>query len=204
MAKLLSQTVIPAVPTTSPGLKRMIFDLALRNTVNELYNDLYSATGLASTYVTQEQVAGVYGVFFDSADQTQASVNTAKPVEWDTTGFSNGISTNGTKITVANAGMYHIDFSAQVYSDSSSAKKVWFWPRINGIDISGSTMLFTVSNNTHSNTVARSSVFQFEDGDYLEAMWAVDDTNAWLKAESATAFAPSAPSSVLSICRIGI
>ena len=181
----------------------MIFDLALRNTVNQLYDDLYSASGLASTYATLDDVAGVYGVFFSDADQTHASANTAKATTFGTTAFSNGITCDGTKITFVNTGMYHIDFSAQVYSDSSSAKKIWFWPRINGNDVPGSTMLFTVSNNTHSNTVARSSVFHMEAGDYLEAMWAVNDTDAWLEAEAATAFAPGSPSALISACRIG-
>jgi hypothetical protein len=168
-----------------------------------MYTDLYDAGGLLdSTYATQSDLEGIFGVFYDTTDQTQATVDTATPVSWGTTAFTNGVSESGNKIYFSQSGTYHIDFSAQVYSDSSSAKKVWFWPRINGVDIPGSTMLFTVSNNNHSNTVARSSVFQFQAGDYLEAMWAVDNVDAWLEAEAATAFAPGAPSAVLSVCRI--
>jgi hypothetical protein len=168
-----------------------------------MYTDMYDAGGLLdSTYATQSDLDGIYGVFYDTADQVQASINTATPLVWSTTAITAGVSTTNNKIYFPQAGTYHIDFSAQVYSDSSSAKKVWFWPRINGVDISGSTMLFTVSNNNHSNTVARSSVFQFQAGDYLEAMWAVDNVDAWLEAEAATAFAPGAPSAVLSVCRI--
>ena len=193
----------PAVPISSKELKRVIFDQAIRATVSQMYVDLYDVGGtIEQTYATQADLAGIYGVFYDTADQVQVSTNTATPLVWSTTALATGVSATNNKIYFSQAGTYHIDFSAQVYSDSSSAKKVWFWPRINGIDVPGSTMLFTVSSNNHSNTVARSSVFQFQAGDYLEAMWAVDNVDAWLEAEAATAFAPGAPSAVLSVCRI--
>jgi len=38
--------------------------------------------------------------------------------------------------------------------------------------------------------------------DYVELMWAADDTNVILNAHAATAFAPASPSALLSITQV--
>jgi len=85
-------------------------------------------------------------------------------------------------------------------SKSANAKTVWFWPRINGTDIPGSTMQVTVHDNLEAKTVARAGLFQVNAGDYLQAMWEVDDLNANLEAYAATGVHPAVPSVTL-ICQ---
>ena len=138
-----------------------------------------------------------------TVDQTAASSNTAYALTY-TPSISTGI-TNGTpasRIVFDEAGEYMISFSAQISSGSSSSVDFYFWPKINGVDVTGSTMVNTLKNNGARLVVSRSSIFQVSAGDYLEAYWAVSDTNGFLDATAATAFCPAAPASTIAITRL--
>jgi hypothetical protein len=138
-----------------------------------------------------------------TADQTAASINTAYALTY-TSSAAEGI-TNGTpasRIVFEEAGEYMISFSAQISSTSSSTVNFWFWPRVNGTDVAGSTMKNALHQNGATLVVSRSVIFNFAAGDYLEAMWAVDSTSGFLDATAATAFAPAAPASTIAITRL--
>jgi hypothetical protein len=138
-----------------------------------------------------------------STDQTAALINTAYPLTY-TSSAADGI-TNGTpasRLVFAEAGQYMVSFSAQIASTSSSTVNFWFWPRVNGTDITGSTMKNALHQNGSVLVVSRSAIFEFSAGDYLEAMWAVDNTSGFLDATAATAFAPAAPASTIAITRL--
>jgi hypothetical protein len=105
--------------------------------------------------------------------------------------------TYATRIVFSQAGKYMVNFTAQLSSQSASAKTFWFWPRINGTDIPGSTMRITLHDNDEAKTVARGGIFEVSAGDYLEAMWAVDSLNTSLKAYAAETFCPAVPSVTL-------
>jgi len=138
-----------------------------------------------------------------SSDVTAAAANTAYALTY-TASVAEGI-TNGTpasQLVFAESGEYMISFSAQIVSTSSSSVTFWFWPRINNIDITGSTMKNSLHNNGSTFVTSRSAIFNITAGDYLEAMWAVDSTSGYLTAAAATAFAPAAPASTISITRL--
>ena len=138
-----------------------------------------------------------------TTDQTAAAINTAYALTY-TSSIADGV-TNGTpasRLVFGEAGQYMISFSAQIASTSSSTVNFWFWPRVNGVDVSGSTMKNALHSNTSVLVVSRSAIFDLQAGDYLEAMWAVDSTSGFLDATAATAFAPSAPASTIAITRL--
>ena len=138
-----------------------------------------------------------------TTDQTAATANTAYALTY-TSSISEGIA-NGTpasRIVFNEAGEYMISFSAQISAGSSSSVDFYFWPRINGTDVTGSTMVNTLKNNGARLVVSRSSIFQVSAGDYLEAYWATSDTNGFLDATAATAFCPAAPASTIAITRL--
>ncbi len=138
-----------------------------------------------------------------TTDQTAAAINTAYALTY-TSSIADGV-TNGTpasRLVFEEAGQYMISFSAQIASTSSSTVNFWFWPRVNGVDVSGSTMKNALHSNTSVLVVSRSAIFDLQAGDYLEAMWAVDSTSGFLDATAATAFAPSAPASTIAITRL--
>ena len=138
-----------------------------------------------------------------TTDQTAASANTAYALTY-TSSIAEGV-TNGTpasRIVFAEAGQYMISFSGQIASTSSSTVNFWFWPRINGTDVTGSTMKNALHQNNSVLVVSRSAIFDVSANDYLEAMWAVDSTSGFLDATAATAFSPAAPASTIAITRL--
>ena len=71
-----------------------------------------------------------------------------------------------------------------------------------GASASGSTMMNALHQNNAVLVVSRSAIFNFNAGDYLEAMWATSSTSGSLQASAATAFAPAAPASTIAITRL--
>lgn len=150
-------------------------------------------------------LADGYAFLTQDADITAAAINTAYPITYDAPAMVSGISLDGTnpeRIVFDEGGTYLLAFSAQISSTSSSTVEFRFWPRINGTDVSGSTIRANLHQNDASIVVSRSAVFNISAGDYLEVMWATDSTSGFLDAVAATAYAPSAPSTSLSITRI--
>jgi hypothetical protein len=134
---------------------------------------------------------------------TAAAANTAYPLTFTlVSGSGISLGTPASRIVFEEGGQYMLSFSAQINSSSSSTVDFYFWPRVNGTDITGSTMRNSLHNNGATLVVSRSSIFTFAAGDYLEAMWATDSTSGSLEAFSATAFAPATPAATLSITRI--
>ena len=138
-----------------------------------------------------------------SSNVTAAAVNTAYPLTY-TASLQDDI-VNGTpasRLVIDEAGYYQVSLSVQISSTSGSSVKFYFWPRVNGVDVPGATMINTLHNNGASVVTGRTAAFEFDAGDYIEAMWAVDSTQGFLQAAAATAFAPAAPASTISIVRL--
>jgi hypothetical protein len=149
-------------------------------------------------------LADGYAIFGQDADVTAAAVDTAYKIALDDIA-SAGITLTGsplTDITFIEGGLYEIAFTAQISSTSSSTVNFRFWPRINTVDVGGSTIVASLHNNGATIVVSRTAIFSFAAGDVLNVMWATDSTNGLLKAHSATAYAPSAPSVTLAITRV--
>lgn len=138
-----------------------------------------------------------------SSSITAAAADTAYPITFTmVSGSGISLGTPASRIVFEEGGQYLLSFSAQINSSSSSTVDFYFWPRVNGTDITGSTMRNSLHNNGATLVVSRSSIFTFAAGDYLEAMWATDSTSGSLEAFSATAFAPATPAATLSITRV--
>ena len=149
-------------------------------------------------------LADGYAQFIRTTNQQAATINTAYGIAWDTMVFGDGITldpTDNTKIVFPETGKFILSFSAELKSSSGSTKTIWIWPRINGVDASGTTMKTTLHTNNQDIVVSRTAIFEMQAGQYLQAMFAVDDVNIWIDAPAATAFAPSAPAATLSITR---
>ena len=145
-----------------------------------------------------------YAIFAQDADVTAAAANTAYEVALDNV-LSSGITLTGsplTDITFIEGGLYEIAFTAQIASTSSSTVNFRFWPRINSVDVGGSTIVATLHHNGATIVVSRTAIFSFAAGDVLNVMWATDSTSGILKAHAATAYAPAAPSVTVAITRV--
>jgi hypothetical protein len=149
-------------------------------------------------------LADGYAIFGQDVDITAASANTAYKIALDNIA-SAGITLTGspaTEITFVEGGLYEIAFTAQITSSSASAVNFRFWPRVNGSDVTGSTIVASLHNNGATIVVSRTAIFSFAAGAVLNVMWATDSTSGSLKAHAATAYAPAAPSVTLAITRV--
>lgn len=101
---------------------------------------------------------GDVGSFWDETTQGDANINpgfladTAYVMTFDHADTSNnrGVSiTNGSEVTFTTAGLYNIQFSAQVESSQGgSANTLSIWLRVNGIDIPWTATDFTLLANS--------------------------------------------------------
>ena len=145
-----------------------------------------------------------YAFLTRQSNVTAAATNTAYAITYDTPNFADGISFGSptSRIVFEEGGTYLLAFSAEISSTSSSTVAFRFWPRINGVDVGSSTILATLHNNGARTVVSRSAIFNVNANDYLEVMWSVDSTSGYLLGAPATAYAPAAPATSLSITRI--
>lgn len=149
-------------------------------------------------------LADGYAIFGQDVDVTAAAINTAYKVPLDNIA-SQGITLTGsplTDITFEEAGLYSLSFAVQISSTSASAVNFRFWPRINTVDIPGSTIVASLHNNGATTVVSRTAIFTVSANDVLNVMWAVDSLSGYLHAHAATAYAPAAPSVTLNIVRV--
>ena len=149
----------------------------------------------------------INAAFYTTATHSAASANTAYAITWENTALANSkvtiaASPNTSRIVFGHGGTYQIDFSAELISSNSSSKSIYIWPRINGVDVPFSTIVTSITNNGDAIVVSRSGIFEVEEDDYLEAMFAVTDTAMSIDGSAATAFAPAAPSATIILTEI--
>ena len=111
----------------------------LNNVLRLYFNQLDNFTRELNTSTTTAGLRVPYGAFSDFTSQT-TTANTATLMALDTTDFSNGVTlVTGSKITVANAGIYNLQFSVQIQNLDNAPQDVFIWLKQNGTDIVGST-----------------------------------------------------------------
>ena len=148
-----------------------------------------------------------YGSFYTTTTFTAAAANTAYPITWSNVAAESHVTrddTNTSRIYFDHAATFQIDFSCELYSTNSSAKSVYIFPRINGVDIPYSTIKHSITSNGESKVVSRSGIFTVEAGDYLEAVYAVTDTALTIQGSAATAFSPAAASATLMVTEVRV
>ncbi len=152
----------------------------------------------------QVVLADGYAVLGQDADITAAAADTAYKIALDDI-TTEGITLTGsplTEITFVEGGLYKLAFTAQIASSTSSTVNFRFWPRLNGTDVTGSTIVASLHNNGATIVVSRTAIFSVNANDVLNVMWATDNTSGTLKAHAATAYAPASPSVTLVISRV--
>lgn len=142
------------------------------------------------------------GLFFNTADQTIAAINTAYPVDFSATYLNNAIAlqTGSTsKIEVTISGVYNFQYSGQIKTSSASDKNLYLWISRNGTDIGYSTHAWTFHDNNHYAEISWNFNIDLAAGEYIELKIAADSTAIRLDAEAATSPHPGIPSSVLAV-----
>jgi hypothetical protein len=148
-----------------------------------------------------------YGSFYTTTTFTAAAANTAYPITWTNVVAESHVTrddTNTSRIYFDHAATFQIDFSCELQSNNNSAKSIYIFPRINGVDIPYSTIKHSIKDSGESKVVSRSGIFTVSAGDYLEAIYAVTDTALRIQGSAATAFAPAAASATLMVTEVKV
>lgn len=195
--------VLYASPSTAGGLtnvKPTAPDACIPLAVVVIANATTGAIFVRPT-IEQQQY---YGEAIKTTDQTPAVVNTAYAITFDSLTVSNGVSlgTPASRVVVANSGLYNFAFNVQVTSNNANLKNVWTWFRKNGTDIADTSFIFSSDMNGGYAPLSRTEFFSLDAGDYIEVMFASDDTGVTIDAIAATAFAPAAPAAGLSVTMV--
>ena len=153
------------------------------------YRQIVLADGFASLDIT--------------SNVTASAANTAQALTFGVFAAENiALGTPASRIVVEEGGEYLVSFSAQVISNTASTVTFYFWIRKNGVDVLRSSVRTSIHTNGRTAPISRTVRVSLNDGEYIELMWAVSDTNGSLSAFAATAFAPATPAAIVNITRV--
>ena len=142
-----------------------------------------------------------HGVFFDTATQTAAVINTAYPITFNTTDITDGVYIGATtsQVFVDRIGTYNFQFSAQLIKASVGTGNVFIWYRVNGVNVANSARKATLAGSSAVVVAAWNYVVKLNAGDYFELVFSTDDTGCQIVAVAAAAPAPAIPSVILTV-----
>jgi hypothetical protein len=210
MANLRQQLETPPIPKL--GSSGEVYSSALQNQNNgflntffiKLVNSLNSVLGIRGGRFMNNP----YGAFQDSTDQVAANTTTAYPVTFNTTDFSNGVTiASGSRITVANDGIWNLQFSIQFKNTTNDGQDVDIWFRKNGTNIANSNSRFhpppRKSSGDPSHIIAALNFFiDMAANDYVEIVWRTENTGVSIEhfETSTSPTRPAVPSAIVTMC----
>ena len=156
--------------------------------------------------------SGYYGAFQDTTTQSITVINTPIPIKLNTVDLSNQVtvanngSSNPTRITVANTGIYNIQWSGEFQNNTNQIHDVNIWIRINGVDVVGSNGLVAVPSRKSATLGDEGHTIQgwnfllsLVGGDYVEFIWMATDLGVSLKYYAGATPPPSTASVVVTV-----
>lgn len=206
MADVKQQLDIPPVPSLSTS--GIVYSQNVQNQNNgllrlfftKLVNSIQSVIGpRGGKYLNNP-----YGAFQDSTDQVAASTTVAYPVTFNTTDFSNGVTiASNSRITVADAGIWNLQFSIQFTNTTNASQDVDVWFRVNGTNIDNSNSRFGLAprkgvGDPFHIIMALNYFASLNATDYIEIMWRTTDTGVSIEqyAAGTSPTRPAIPSAI--------
>ena len=210
MANLRQQLETPPIPKL--GSSGEVYSSALQNQNNsflniffiKLVNSLNSVLGIRGGRFMNNP----YGAFQDSTDQVAANTTTAYPVTFNTTDFSNGVTiASSSRITVANDGIWNLQFSIQFINTTNASQDVDVWFRVNGTNVANSNSRFGFSprkgvGDPYHTIAALNYFVSLNATDYIEIMWRPTDVGVTIEqyAAGTSPTRPAVPSAIATMC----
>ena len=151
-----------------------------------------------------------YGSFYDTTTQSAAAL-TIKAITFNSTELSYGVSigTPTSRFVVAKAGIYNIQFSAEISNPSAAIDDVTIWLRQNGVDLTNSAGIVGSppkhgAINGHT-VIGWNYILQAAANDYFELYWITDNGTTQILTYPASTVAPihpQAPSMILTVQQV--
>lgn len=184
----------PNMPLSPREFAPAFFDQLLR-TVRGYYSQVDNAIAAIIGESGAQYIDVPCGLFYSTADQTLAAVDTGYAVAFDQTFSARNVSlVDGSKLTAMVAGVYSVQVSVQLVSSSAAAKTVYLWLSRSGTSAGYSTRVVTVTGDTTAVPVSVGYVIDLDVGEYAQVYWAADSTDIRLDAVTATAPHPGVAS----------
>jgi hypothetical protein len=209
MANVKQQLESPSIPSLGfppEGYERRHFNENY-GALNNYFRKLTSVLGSLFGPRGGRFMNNPYGAFQDSTNQTAASTTAAYAVTFNTTDFSNGVTmASGSRITVADSGIWNLQFSIQLKNTTNSGQDVDIWFRKNGTNIDNSNSRFhppaRKGAGDPSHIIAALNFFvDMAANDYIEIVWRTENTNVSIEAfgTSTSPTRPAVPSAIVTM-----
>lgn len=150
-----------------------------------------------------------YGSFYSTTTFTPAVINTAYAITFNKTytrvdgsdlTYGVYIGSPTSRIYVDNTATYNFQFSAQLHNTAGGTKRVYMWPRINGINVDESaTELTLVGGSNDAIVAAWNFVLNLQKDDYFELVYSSSSLNISFPYVAASAPVPAIPSVILTV-----
>ena len=171
--------------------------------LSEIYGGIQ---GLEVSPVYKEDKKLNYGAFYDTTTQKATVINTAYAMTFNATSLVDGVVLGSptSRVYVNAAGIFNIQFSAQLVKTTASAGNIFIWLRINGTDVAESATKVTLQGSNAASVAAWNFLVQMASGDYFELMWSTDDTKCEILANTTVAPVPAIPSIILTVSQVNL
>ena len=206
MANKKQQLEVPSIPSLgfAPEAYERRYVSEVNGALNGYFRNLISTLSALFGIRGGKFLNNPYGAFQSTVDQTAAAANTAYAMTLNTTDYANGVSVaSSSRITVADSGIWNLQWSGQFENLDSQDHDVRVWLKINGTVVVGSTGFFAVpskhgSVNGHA-LVGWNYFLSLNSNDYVELWWETDSTQVSIQTYAASGSYPSTASLIATI-----
>lgn len=142
---------------------------------------------------------------YSTQDQTNAGATSVNKMTYNVTDFGNGVSiVSNSRITIANAGIYNIEFSAQLAKGDSGDDTIQIWLCKNGNNLANSNTEVTLVGNNGKHLASWNWFVNAAANDYFEICWHAADTSVYVDYQAAgtTPTRPAIPSVILTVNKV--
>lgn len=192
-----------------PDQKISAMPAAATLTGAELVPMVQSGANVQATIATLRGFAADYGAWSDSTDQT-GNISAGTVVTFNTIDVADGLTlVDNSKMTVVNAGIYSLQFSAQFKNTDNAQHVVTVWLRINGSDLANSATQYTVPARKSAgifgfNVASLTFMLDLTAGQYVQVVWVPESTSVTLEhiPASVSPAYPAIPSIIASMMQV--
>ena len=209
MANVKQQLEVPSIPSLgfAPEAYEKRYFAENNGALNGYFRRLVSVLGALFGPKGGKFMNNPHGAFQDSTDQVAANTTTAYAITFNTTDFSNGVTmASGSRITVADAGIWNLQFSIQFTNTTNASQDVDVWFRVNGTNVANSNSRFGFAprkgvGDPYHIIAAMNYFVSLNATDYVEIMWRPTDVGVTIEhfAASASPTRPAVPSAIATV-----
>jgi hypothetical protein len=165
--------------------------------------------GTAGTSGANGAVGGYLGSFYDTTSQTGLAGAVLTMGLTNSDSWNNGVSlVSGSQITIANPGVYNIQFSAQMVKNAgNTATHAHIWLSQNGTDVPISASQIGFPSNSVYVVAAWNFFFKTTSAnEYVQLKWEINsnvDNGVSLQYQAAAGTIPAIPSLIVTVNQVG-